>query len=120
MGNLHKTGIATDGIGVKIWIHSDNTREVSLTTAKDAVVGTPTEKDDPIRIAQEMTKRLQLEIDVRKPRKELDMLDSDRMVDPATEHTFWDGDDIVERSVIIVVTYDGEKYVPSSRVTKES
>ncbi len=112
---VHKIGRAADGIGVKIWLHADNAKEVSVNDAQAMIVGGPQQKNDPTRIATAMTTLLQLEIDVRYPITDLHPDDPVRIADPATERVFWDGSDVVERVSVVTVTHDGTEYVLRTR-----
>lgn len=124
MPGPHRLGRAADGIGPKVWTHADRSKEVSVADAQVKIVGGPKQKSDPVRIAAAMTVLLQLEIDVRYPRSDLwpgdpdlELDDPNRepdpvfAADPATEHVFWDGSDVVERRGVVEVVWDGTEYV---------
>ncbi len=123
---IHAVGKAADGIGVMVEVHAGDAKEVSLVDAQDKLAGG--QKDDPARIAAEMTKQLQEQVDVRYPRTDLWPGDSKLEPDdpnfgpdpvfesdPATERVFWDGSDVVERVAVVTVVYDGTEYVPYTR-----
>lgn len=111
MPGPHKLGKAMDGVGPRVWTHSDRWREVLVSVASAKVVGGPKQKSDPVRLAAAMTVLLQLEIDVRYPQTDLHPDDPVRLADPATESVFWEGSTVVERRGVVKVVWDGTEYV---------
>ncbi len=125
---IHAVGKAADGIGPKIWLHADDSVEVSLVEAQVEIVGGRTRKDDPALISVAFTTLLQAKVDVRYPRTDLWPGDTNLPVDhpnrepdpvqaadPATERVFWEGANVVERVAVVTVVHDGTEYVVHQR-----
>lgn len=102
MPGPHRLGRAADGIGPKIWTHSNRSIETSVVTAQVKIVGGPNQKNDPVRIALAMTQIMQDGIDVRVTRGDPDKLiplatipdindqpHPDRLTDPLLIDYFW-------------------------------
>ena len=96
---VHK--IEYEGEFPVLWLSAD--KRIDLTGVK--IVGPHTAKADRIKLA------LQTLIDHRVPRSSLDSDEETKFIDPARQDFFWDGNDVVARSVIVeAVVWDGERY----------
>ncbi len=85
--------------------------------------GLATEPDDPL-VLDAIRDWIHSQLDHRVKKNSLPQDDPDRATDPATESTFWEGGggnpDIVYRPYIATVTWGGERYQYSFRVTENS
>ncbi len=101
---------ASDGEGLQ-W---EGKTDYTLTETKTTMdVGDQT---NTTKIAAEMQRLLQADMDTRVLRSTLPDDEETKKVDPARDNFFWDGDYIVARSNIITVVYIDGKYIPTVRV----
>ncbi len=108
---VHKIIASADGI--EIWPDS---REANKRSSTETDVKTRLligEREDKTKVSELMRQELQEEWDHRVARSRMPQDDPAVISDPRRPDFFWDGDDLVARSVIVEsVTWDGERFVP--------
>lgn len=106
---IHKTEIV-DG-NIRLWPSSAGYKTADTEATRLAL---PTDqRDDTGKLAEQLTTELQNQMDVRQPIDSLPDDDPDKTIDPDRPDLFWDRStrELVSRSVIVTVTWNGSEYV---------
>ena len=96
----------TGAIGV--WVSSSDRRSVSIAATRSAMPGN--QRNNLALVAAAVQTALQNALDVRFARSSLPLDDPDLLIDPARPDLFWDGTDLVGRSVLVSLSWNGTGY----------
>lgn len=98
-------GVSNDGTIIRL--HMDGTgandKEVVISVIRGA-------QPDSQGIANAIASNLQAQVDVKQPRSGLPNDDPDKTTNPDRPDLFWDGPDLIGRSIIVYVTWSGTQY----------
>ena len=89
---------------IGLWPSADNHRTVNVATVRSSLPGS--QRNNATLVAAAVQKSLQDLFDVRIPRASLPLDDPDLLSDPARPNLFWDGTDLVGRSVKVTLTWN--------------
>ena len=110
---VHK--IVSHATRVQLWMDSGGPR-----SDFDIVQMFIDEGADHLRVANQIKLQMQDDIDVRIKRSDMPHDDPARQSNPNRPDFFWDGPDLVARSVIVEdVVWDGTRYVPALREARQ-
>ena len=102
-----------------IRVYSSANRSEEVDADVERVKLAPTDRNDAIKVAAQLTTELQAKLDVRQLLRDLPEDDPDRTVDPGRGDLFWQDIDgeryLVGREGIVTVTWSGTQYIPSWR-----
>jgi len=103
--------IISDSTHVQLWVTSS-----SASINFDIIAMFTEQGGDNLKVAALIKQQMQDAIDVRIKRSTLPVEDEARQSDPNRPNFFWDGPDLVARSVIVEdVVWDGTRYSPALR-----
>ena len=91
-----------------VWLASNDQRTVNIGTIRSAMPAN--QRNNVAAVVEAVRKALQASLDVRIPRTSLPLDDPDLISDPARPDLFWDGTDIVGRSVLVTLSWSGNAY----------
>lgn len=92
-----------------VWLASNDRRAVNIGTIRSAMPAN--QRNNPTLVVAAAQAALQAQLDVRTPRSSLPDDEPTKTVDPARPSFFWDGLDLVGRSVIVGLTWNGSGFV---------
>ena len=101
---------ASDGVGWRL--SRSGASDFTVLDVERRVEGLKTQA----KVAAQMQRDLQDEIDVRTLRSNLPDKEPTKAVDPKRPNIFWDGDEIVTRVAIVTITVRGSGYQIAIRV----
>lgn len=110
---IHKVEIVNGNI--RLWKSAAGYKTVDTEATRTSLPSG--QRDNPEKVAAKLTIELQRQMDVRQPINSLPDDDSDKTIDPARPDLFWDRStrELVGRSVIVTVTWNGSEYTPHVR-----
>jgi len=110
---VHK--IQSDGLNVTLWMDSSGPR-----ITFDIIAMLTDQGGENLKVAALIKAQMQNAIDVRIKRSTMPLEDEARQSNPNRPDFFWDGPDLVARSVIVEdVVWDGTRYVPTLRRARQ-
>lgn len=104
-----------DGLHIRLWLHSGHP-----CCDLDIVQMTREQGGNKRKVAALIKQQMQDAIDVRIPLYRLPREDPARQSNPNRPDFFWDGLDLVARSIIVDnIRWNGTRYVPTLRKTRQ-
>lgn len=89
---------------IGVWFSSSNRKLVNIGQVRSAMPAN--RRNNAAAVVAAVQQALQNALDVRIPRASLPLDDPDLLTDPARPDLFWDGPDLVGRSVLATVGWD--------------
>ena len=97
-----------------LWTDSVSQKTVTAAQARATLCGAA--RNNPVRICEAATILLQNQLDVRQSLASLSVDDPDKTVNPNRPDLFWSGTDLVGRSVLVQVVWNGTR--PELRLSR--